>query len=150
METANIGKRLLAHIIDGFVYIGIFFVTTLILVLTLGYGDLEKSAIIAIGTYFAFCLLSGFYFILIDTFWVGRKGYTIGKKAMGLRIVSVDEERITYGKAFLRALIKFGFIMFVPFTLIAHFIMIVAREDHKGLADLAAETKVIAVLEDTK
>jgi len=72
-------------------------------------------------------------------FWTYWNGQTPGKKLMGIKVVSVDNEPLTLGQSFLRYI---GYIISSLMFFIG-FIMIGVRRDKRGLHDLIARTKVI-------
>ncbi len=97
------------------------------------FGNLAEAALILA----AFVLWSG-YWILLEAFWGGR---TIGKRALGLRVVAERGLRLTFGQVVLRNLIRIIDVLPGPGGIGALF-MLFGRE-HRRLGDFVAGTLVI-------
>jgi uncharacterized RDD family membrane protein YckC len=77
--------------------------------------------------------------VLYDVLLNGAFGATLGKMAVGVRIVCADGSRLSYGRAFLRsmagrlteALLDWGYIW------------VAVRKDKRGMHDFIAGTKVV-------
>ena len=78
------------------------------------------------------------YFPLCEAFWDGS---TIGKKAMGLKVVNYNFETITIGQAFGRYFAKF----LSTIALYLGFIMVAFSSKKQGLHDKLASTYVVHV-----
>lgn len=98
----------------------------------------EAEAIVAQLAPFVVCqfLIEMVY----NVFFNGQFGATLGKLAVGARIVNADGSRIGFGKALLRFLAR---MVSWPLTLGIGYLFILVREDKRGLHDLLAGTKVI-------
>ena len=97
------------------------------------FGEMAEAALILAG----FALFSG-YWILLEAFWGGR---TIGKRALGLRVVAERGLRLTFGQVVLRNLIRIVDLLPGPGGFASIF-MLLGRE-HRRLGDLVAGTLVI-------
>jgi uncharacterized RDD family membrane protein YckC len=69
----------------------------------------------------------------------GQFGATLGKLAIGARIVNLDDSRISFGKALLRYIATFA----SQLTLGIGYLLVAVRPDKRALHDLLAKTKVI-------
>jgi uncharacterized RDD family membrane protein YckC len=115
---ASIGKRILAHIIDGFI-IGLGAIPGVIVMMIGGglaastadsRGQLsDQAAAGAFGIiFFGYALL----FLGIIALWIyncyllGRDGATIGKRLMRIKVLDAQGQPLGFGKAFLRELVK--------------------------------------------
>ena len=115
---ASIGKRILAHIIDGFI-IGLGAIPGVIVMIIGGglaastadsRGQLsDQAAAGAFGIiFFGYALL----FLGIIALWLyncyllGRDGATIGKRLMRIKVLDAQGQPLGFGKAFLRELVK--------------------------------------------
>jgi uncharacterized RDD family membrane protein YckC len=86
-----------------------------------------------------FYLIFNVIFFLYDVLLNGRYGATIGKMAVGARIVQADGSPIGYGRAALRWVgARVSDSLFF-----AGYLMIAMRPDKRALHDLLAGTKVI-------
>ena len=136
--------RLVAFIVDNII---IFFATALfafIAGLATGLGGLTSGVsaenVEYLSTIFGFfigTLLGPFYY----TFFTGWEGQTPGKKLMGLRVITMTGESVSYGRALLRYM---GY--FVSFFLLGlGFVMIAFDRNKRGFHDFIAGTCVIRV-----
>jgi uncharacterized RDD family membrane protein YckC len=84
-----------------------------------------------------------YYLIIIDiiyvTFMTGKYGQTIGKMALGIKVVMENNDKVAYKTAFFRSLsVYISYII-----LCAGFLMVAFRKDKRALHDLICGTKVI-------
>jgi uncharacterized RDD family membrane protein YckC len=135
--TANVGSRVLAFLIDG-VIVGVVSFAGLFLL-----GVFADSAPLPMWLVFAilFILLPGWYFgyfVASETLWRGR---TVGKAAMGLRVVTKEGGPVRFRHAAIRALLGLvdfaigGGFFAVLFILLSH--------DNQRLGDMLAGTLVL-------
>jgi len=96
-NTAHLGERMLAFLIDTFILIAYYIVMILILVsLDMDLGD----------TWAIWMLLSlpaFLYYLLLETF---NNGKTIGKAAMKIRVVKLDGSNPNFGNYFVRWIMR--------------------------------------------
>jgi uncharacterized RDD family membrane protein YckC len=115
--------RFLASIIDGFIVGGLQAAAALALV-----GELEGAQVVGLVIGFAYTV----------GFWA-TQGATPGKMAVGCKIISVEGDELSPGRAIGRY-----FAMFLSaLTLGIGFLMIAFTEDKRGLHDYVAGTVVI-------
>jgi uncharacterized protein len=88
--------------------------------------------------------VGGVYFLLVFSAWFNyfalsewRWGQTIGKNALGMRVISTDRTKLTFGQASVRNLLRL-----VDFFGIG-WVMIAATRLHQRLGDKAAKTVVV-------
>jgi len=98
-------------------------------------GDEIYNADVLAGTIYFVAFASAWfnYFALCEWRW----GQTIGKNAMGMRVISVDRGRIGYGQSSIRNLLRL-----VDFFVVG-WVMIATTEKHQRLGDKAAKTVVV-------
>lgn len=115
---ASVGKRILAHIIDGFIVglgsipgVILMFVGVGVATSTAGpSGRLSDEA--AAGAMGAFFLAYAVIFIGVIALWLyncyllGRDGATIGKRMMKVKVLDAQGQPLGFGKAFLREIVK--------------------------------------------
>src|SRR4051794_3595272 len=94
LETAGIASRVLSGAIDALVQVGVYAVLMLVVVLALagaggGYSDGSLQA--AAGA-----LLFGVIFLYPLVFELVSRGRTIGKIALGLRVVTIEGAPIRF------------------------------------------------------
>jgi uncharacterized RDD family membrane protein YckC len=130
MEYAGFWIRFLASIIDG---IMIFIPSSLFGILAVALGGGEMA--IAFTKFLAIIIVGGIYIYIIYKYQASP-----GKMMLGLKIVSDNLERITFGQVLLREIVgKFvsGLILNIGY------IMIAFTAKKQGLHDMIAKTLVI-------
>jgi uncharacterized RDD family membrane protein YckC len=115
---ANVGKRIIAHIIDSFI-VGLGAIPGVILMIIGGgiaastadpSGRIEDGAaaglvgIIMLG--YALLFLGIIALWLYNCFLLGRDGATIGKRLMKIKVLDAQMLPLGFGKAFLREIVK--------------------------------------------
>lgn len=121
--------RILAYSIDWLIRLILVIVVA---ALAQGSGLMQAAGLIA---YF---LLEWFYPVFFE---VLRNGQTIGKKAMGLRVINDDGTPITFAGSMLRNLLRI--VDLLPVFYVAGLVSCVSNRQFKRLGDLAAGTLVI-------
>ncbi|HJU02248.1 MAG TPA: RDD family protein, partial [Actinomycetes bacterium] len=138
-RTANVGSRILAYLIDMVVVAagilaGAFAVTLL--------G--EASDVVVpdwVAVTIVLVLIPGWwlgYFIAFETLWRGR---TLGKAALGLRVVTKEGAPIRFRHAAIRALL--GLVDFLVLSGFFAVVFILLTRDNQRLGDLVAGTLVL-------
>lgn len=137
VQTAGLASRLLAGLIDGAVQGALFI--GLILLITFTAGGSSGAAVAALMV-MSYVLAGLVYPVLSETLWRGR---TLGKLALGLRVVRDDAGPVAFRQVFVRGLL--GFIVEKPgFTLgSAAVLTSLLHPSGKRLGDLAAGTVVV-------
>ena len=138
-QTANLGSRILAYLIDLAV------VTVGILAGLLAVALLGQATDVVVPDWVALTivlvLLPGWwlgYFIAFETLWRGR---TLGKAALGLRVVTKEGAPVRFRHAAIR-----GLLGLVDFALAGGFfavVFILFTRDNQRLGDLVAGTLVL-------
>jgi uncharacterized RDD family membrane protein YckC len=138
-QTANVGSRILAYVIDMAVVVaGIF--AGLFAVALLGQAtDVVVPDWVAVTI--VLVLLPSWwlgYFIAFETLWRGR---TLGKAALGLRVVTTEGAPVRFRHAAIRALL--GLVDFAIASGFFAVIFILLTRDNQRLGDLVAGTLVL-------
>ncbi|MCM3003343.1 RDD family protein [Priestia koreensis] len=85
-------------------------------------------------------LLSALYGIFLPVYW---RGYVVGKKVCGIRIVKIDGEDVRIGTMVIRVLCgAFIYAITLGIAAIVSGIMVGIREDKRSIHDLIAGTYV--------
>lgn len=146
-DTRVVGRRVVATIADLAIVVVVGWMLTLPGAIAAGAGD---GNIISNLVYDALSIILGWYgvaifVVLYPTYYVlaeGLFGRTLGKRAVGIRVVREDGGGGPgIGKAALRALLFFtvdGFLWFAP-----AFVVALATEKNQRLGDIAAKTLVV-------
>ncbi|PBB05979.1 RDD family protein [Salimicrobium humidisoli] len=130
-QPAGFWVRLGASILDSLI-IGII----LALLAFLVYGDITRA-----GEGSALDALSFLYSLLLPVFW---RGYVIGKKLMGIRIVKVSGEDVTIVNMLLRLVVAgIVYVLTIGIGVIVSAFMVGLRDDKRAIHDLIAGTQVI-------
>lgn len=153
-EIAEFHKRLLAYIIDYILLIIYLWAMKALL-----YNGFKISMEDNAGLDILVISLPMFLYSLLTELWMN--GQTIGKKIMGIRVISLDGGEATLGQYILRWITKFfewpflfGYIAFSSWELIAYIfstgffgiavvIIIAVTAKNQRLGDLAAGTVVV-------
>jgi uncharacterized RDD family membrane protein YckC len=139
MENAGLPLRFVAVLIDA----GVFFVGAFVLALFTG-GTYAESADgggtagfeLGGGGFFLWMLLALGYYVVLEGAW----GATIGKRAVGIRVVSEDGEPIGLGASFVRNILRLvdGLFFYIVGALVA-----ASSPRGQRLGDRAAHTVVV-------
>lgn len=135
LQPAGIGSRFVALMIDWLVQSMLLF-ALLMLGIGLSVGDVGGVGI-AIFFLLTFAVLFG-YPIALETLWRGR---TLGKAAMGLRVVTVEGGPVRFRHAAIRAAL--GLVDFFVTSGAAAVISALATRNNQRLGDLVAGTLVL-------
>jgi uncharacterized RDD family membrane protein YckC len=137
---APVGARFLALLLDALLIAGVFTLVTLVLALIIGplAGDNAREAGAAVGRLGSVVILVVYvvYFTLLES---GRYGQTIGKSLMGVRVATVDGQRLSRGSALVRVVTRS-----FPFVGLLAVLWALFEPRRRGLHDLIAGTVVVA------
>ena len=128
-EFEGLGRRFLAALIDNATWLLAFFWF---------FGNIGAAI------YDADPVAGGLYFLAFFSAWFNyfaisewRWGQTIGKNAMGMKVISADRGKVGFGQASVRNLLRL-----VDFFLVG-WVMIATTDKHQRLGDKAADTVVV-------
>lgn len=132
---AGFWKRVLAFIIDNLVLFIPLFVVDFVFALTVMVNGAVPSSF-DLQSQFLNGLLVLIYFIVMES---SSLQATVGKLALGIKVVDLEGQRITLGKALVRYISKFlsAFILFFGYFMIGW------TDRKQGLHDKVADTLVI-------
>ncbi|MEQ1872913.1 MAG: RDD family protein [Ilumatobacteraceae bacterium] len=134
VETAGVASRVFAGIIDLLIQIGILFAGSLILTI---FGLTSSSSRLLVSLLMALVVMG--YPVVSETLMRGR---TIGKRAMGLRAVTIEGAPIRLRHAMLRMM---GGLVdrFLPPFGVTGMLFVLGTSRHQRVGDLLAGTIVI-------
>lgn len=141
VKNANVGVRFLAYIID------ILIVFSINGVLLFPFKFINSGAPIDIGYWSVKALLAGMIYYLYFLFMTRAFSQTLGKMIFQIQVVKVDGTKLTWGDLFFREVIG-RFIQKVFKILYLLYIIVFFTENHQGVHDMFAHTKVIRATED--
>jgi len=131
-DTAGLGSRFLGLIIDWAIQ-GTALVVLLIIVANASFGWLGTTIVLLL----VFLVIWG-YPIALETLWRGR---TVGKAAMGLRVVTTEGGQIGFRHAAVRTAL--GLVDFILTSGACAVICVLLTSRNQRLGDLAAGTLVL-------
>jgi len=144
-NTAGVGERVIAYLIDGVVIYAYYIVIYAVLFEITGFNaylDAQdywtKTAIMGIAG-----LPALLYALLFETFLDGQ---TIGKKVMKIKVIKIDGYQSSFGDYLIRWI--FRIVEVTPPMGIIGLIAMIVNKDDRRLGDLAAGTAVISLKRD--
>lgn len=149
-ETDVLGERIGAQIIDLIISFTVIFGISLVSMLAgfsvalAGGGSTASQGLMtgmmSLGAIISFFVIFSYNFLL-EAFWGGQ---TLGKKALGIKVVQKDGSEVTKLGAFIRNLPGFlASIWIIWLTHLVGLITIAASDERQRLFDMAANTVVI-------
>ena len=135
-ELASVGSRLVAQILDVFVRLVLLNIVAIIAnPVSIGGGDAAVVIIIVIG---GFLIVFG-YPVVCEVWWNGQ---TVGKRAVGLRVVTVEGAPVRFRHAAIRSLLALVDFALPPVGVTATIAVLVTARSQR-LGDLFAGTIVL-------
>lgn len=131
-DTAGVGSRVLAELLDLLIQAAAFGV------LALGFAVLGSTPFGTAGVYFGLFAVMFCYPVGIETLWRGR---SVGKAAMGLRVVTVEGGQIRFRHALVRG--AMGLVDFWLSGGAVAVISVLTTPRNQRLGDLVAGTLVL-------
>ncbi|MHB8147440.1 MAG: RDD family protein [Vulcanimicrobiaceae bacterium] len=147
-ELAGLGSRALAVLIDLLVQIALVALLFWGLIFAAGHlpaahraaPEVERfarNAAVGILIFIVFAIFFGYY-IVLEALWNGQ---TIGKKALGIRVVRDGGYPIDWGASLIRNLVRVGEVVVGSYALSA--ICALLSHENKRIGDIAAGTIVV-------
>ena len=103
LSLADAGQRIGAFLLDLLIMVGALILLFIVSLLTLGAVGLDNAEVAGIIWLLGFFLLRNFYFILLE---MGPRAATLGKRALGLRVVARSGERLTADRVIARNMMR--------------------------------------------
>lgn len=136
-ETASVGSRVLAQIVDTGVRFLLLVMVSSVFGSALGPIDDSSTAVIIVAI-LSFVVLFG-YPAVLETMWNGQ---TVGKRAVGLRVVTVEGAPVRFRHAAIRSMLSVVDFFLPPIGVAATISVLLTRRDQR-LGDLFAGTIVL-------
>ena len=140
---AGFSARLVAKLIDfgvimGFMMILSVGVAMFVSAAAAGGPDSGAGSVIVVVfiVWYAFCLFAP---IAYNAHWVAQSGATIGKKAMGLKVVRANGKNVSTGQAWGRAFAD----LLSQMTMYIGYLLVVFDDEKRSLHDHVCGTRVI-------
>ncbi len=149
LKYAEFGSRVRARVLDGLIFL-------LVAIIILFNWNYDNSLIEA---------LIGLMQVIYYTYYHGRYGATIGKKAVGIKVVNLKGGKIGYFRAFWRIssivlllcvieivaeiIMKVDYRLFARIFLLINILMVLLTKQKRAIHDFLAGTVVISVAEET-
>jgi uncharacterized RDD family membrane protein YckC len=131
-ETAGLGSRMVAEVIDLAIQ------GAALLAVLIGAGALAHTHVGDAGVYFGLFAVAFVYPIAVETLWRGR---SVGKAAMGLRVVTVEGGPIRFRHALIRG--SFTLVDFWLTSGAAAILSVLLTRRNQRIGDLVAGTLVL-------
>jgi uncharacterized RDD family membrane protein YckC len=137
-SAVGVGYRLLALIIDGLVLLIVTCPLSIISFVATDGDSTEFSGVSAAMNGLAFVVTIAYYVVMEAT-----RGATVGKMALGLKVVKADGSKPDFGAAIIRNLLRIvdSIPFFIPYLLGA--ILIWTSPTRQRLGDRVANTMVV-------
>jgi len=132
-NTAHLGDRMLAYIIDSFIIL-VYTILVIWLLLSL---DIDFSDMWAL--YLLLTLPAFLYYVLLETFMDGK---TVGKSLMHIRVVKIDGSKPNFSSYFVRWILRIIDVVLTSGGVAVLTILIRGKGQRVG--DIAAGTTVIS------
>ncbi|MEX0719015.1 MAG: RDD family protein [Balneolaceae bacterium] len=144
-EPAGVGERVLAFILDGF-FMGVYY---LVVIWIWGYlnsiGSGEGAGSSTWISYLILVLPMMLYHLIIEILW---KGYSLGKKIVGIRVVKIDGTRADLSGYLIRWIFRLVEITMTSGVLA--FVTIIMNGKGQRLGDIVGKTCVIKERKNVK
>lgn len=144
-NLATLGERFLGGLIDGLIMLPIAFAVGFVMSMALVVVGFNPGGFVAriFGA-----LLGIAIFLGINGYFLAKSGQTIGKIAMGTRIVSDDGNLVPFAPLILKRYLPLWLVSIVPWISLVIFLinaLLIFRENRKCGHDEIAGTKVIKI-----
>jgi uncharacterized RDD family membrane protein YckC len=142
VRFASLWRRACAQMIDGAVLVGPLAVCWIVMMSGFVFEDMMFSPVVMLPTMLLSC--GGMVWVFVGLFvfaaMEGSSGQSPGKRLMGIRVLGLDLRPIGFGRAFIRALLKFldGF-----FGFMVGIMLVALTEKWQRIGDMAARSVVV-------
>ncbi|MFJ8262451.1 RDD family protein [Rummeliibacillus sp. NPDC094406] len=133
LKSAGFWIRFWAYMIDLIVISSLTAITVKPLFFFTGWEDIKIMYLAPYG--FATGIIFYSYFVIMTKIW----GQTVGKMALGIRVISENEQPLTWGTVLFREWIG----RFISVTIKLLYIIVAFTPKHKAIHDYIADTKVV-------
>jgi uncharacterized RDD family membrane protein YckC len=135
-ETASVGSRALAQGVDVYVRIGLLFILSFLIQAVFAIGG--QTVAIVVGIVGGFLILFG-YPVFCE---VRFNGQTVGKRALNLRVVTVEGAPVSIRHASIRTMLSVVDFFLIPIGLVATVAVLLSPRNQR-VGDMLAGTIVL-------
>jgi uncharacterized RDD family membrane protein YckC len=135
-EIAGLGDRVLARLIDGAVFLGVFLLI-LVYAVSTDFNFRGNETVITVLV----CILAAFIVLYDLVFEIFYNGQSIGKRAMKIKVISLDGSSPGVGQYLLRWI--FRIVDFSLTSQLCALISVAVTEKNQRIGDLVAGTTLI-------
>ena len=138
-ELAGLRERALAFMLDTFLLMAAYFILFTMLTIVFSAGWLDDGGWVRVFVFLPFLV----FFLYNILFEIMNGGQTIGKRAMGIKVVRLDGKDPEWGDVVLRALLQLVDSLFSSGVVGA--LLVKTTPKSQRLGDMAANTTVIKI-----
>lgn len=154
-ETANLGSRFLASLLDNLIFYGVIALVILIITLALIYNpsfstEVEDTPLTSSEYFWGLAVILIIHFILRYFYFVFfemiMKGQSPGKKAAKIRVISTTGEPINFLSSLIRNFLRI--VDSLPASYVVGSLFVIFNKRSQRLGDIVANTMVIKAKKD--
>ena len=138
LELASIGRRFGAQWVDGLLFMLLF--VPAYLFLALGAGTASAPPDPGLGLTALLTVVGAVVILLYEGLMLSSRGQTLGKMAVGIKVVTPEGRDISGGQAWGRALVRQ---VFFSYFALVNYLPALFTKQRTAVHDLAAKTRVV-------
>lgn len=139
LDMASVGRRLVALIIDGMIVLVPCLGLAFAMMIPLGFLDDAQAGLLGGFVQIFISLFLWLAYFLYEGLMLGSSGQTVGKKALSIKVVTAEGDKITTGQAWGRSVSRLIIGMFCwPIDYLVAF-----GQERTTIHDMMAKTRVV-------
>lgn len=139
LELATIGRRFGAQWVDGLVFLAVFLPVYVFLFLGAS-AAADGTADVGLGPTVLLTIGGAALIFLYEGLMLSSRGQTLGKMAVGIKVVTPEGQEIGAGQAWARALVRQ---VFFSYFALVNVLPALFTKQRTAVHDLAAKTRVV-------
>lgn len=140
LELATIGRRFGAQWVDGLVFLAVFLPVYVFLFLGAASAASEGAPDLGLGPTVLLTIGGAALIFLYEGLMLSSRGQTLGKMAVGIKVVTPEGQEIGAGQAWARALVRQ---VFFSYFALVNVLPALFTKQRTAVHDLAAKTRVV-------
>ncbi len=138
LELATIGRRFGAQWVDGLLFLVVFIPVYVVLLLGAQAGSAPPN--LGVGLTALLAIGGAALVFVYEGLMLSSRGQTLGKMAVGIKVVTPEGQDISAGQAWGRALVRQVFFSYFAFI---NYLPALVTKQKTAVHDLAAKTRVV-------